>query len=100
MISLFIVIAGIMLIQMTELGHLPHTMSRGKFLELSFEILSAFGTAGLSMGVTNSLSDPGKIIIILLMFIGRLGPLVIAIAVSRRQKAVRYRYAEEDIMIG
>ena len=84
---------------MAELGEVPHYMSRGKFLELFFEVVSAFGTVGLSTGVTEGLSALGKLIITLVMFIGRLGPLLVAVAISRRG-AVSYSFAEENIIIG
>ena len=99
MISIFIVFTATLLLLMTELGEISHPMSRGKFLELLFEVVSAFGTVGLSMGVTPGLSAIGKFIIICVMFVGRLGPLMIALAVSR-QITRRYHYAEENIMIG
>jgi trk system potassium uptake protein TrkH len=74
-------------------------LSRGKFLELLFEVVSAFGTVGLSTGLTAGLSMAGKLILCGVMFIGRLGPLVIVMAISRGA-APRYYYAEEDIMSG
>ena len=81
------------------MGDLPHTHTRGRFLELFFEVISAFGTVGLSAGATGSLSKLGRITIILLMFIGRLGPMVIGLAVSQ-ERISRVQYAEENIMIG
>lgn len=99
MISTIVVLSATMLLLMTELGEIAHTMTRGKFLELLFEVVSAFGTVGLSTGVTPQLSVTGKVIITMVMFVGRLGPLVIAVAVSR-QSISRYHYAEEHIMIG
>lgn len=99
MISMVVVVAGTMILLMTEISEIPSSVSRGKFLELLFEVVSAFGTVGLSTGVTQGLSSVGKLILTFVMFVGRLGPLVIAIAVSRRG-ASRYYYAEEGIMIG
>jgi trk system potassium uptake protein TrkH len=99
LISTLVVCVGIMILLETELGGIPHPQSRGKFLELFFEVVSAFGTVGLSTGITDRLSTIGKIIITGIMFIGRLGPLLVAVAVSRPIKA-RYFYAEENIMIG
>ena len=64
-----------------------------------FETVSAFGTVGLSTGITGGLSMAGKLILTAVMFVGRLGPLVIAIAVSRPADS-RYYYAEENIMTG
>ena len=100
LISAVVVIVAIMAILMTELGEVAHSASRGKFLELVFEVVSAFGTVGLSTGITNGLSMAGKIIIIFVMFIGRIGPLVIALAVSRRPDRSQYYFAEENIMVG
>lgn len=99
MVSAVVVIIATMALLMTELGEVAHPMSRGKFIELFFEVVSAFGTVGLSTGVTGGLSIAGKLIITVVMFVGRIGPLVIAIAVSRRQ-APHYHYADEPIMIG
>ena len=56
------------------------------FLEVFFEAVSAFGTVGLSLGITNKLSVVGKIIISLLMIIGRLGPITITIALFKNKK--------------
>ena len=84
----------------TQLGDLSHTESRGLFLEYLFETVSAFGTVGLSMGVTTKLDSPGKLIIIAMMLLGRLGPLTLAFAMARRAKKVEFQYAEENIIVG
>jgi trk system potassium uptake protein TrkH len=73
---------------------------RGSFIQLLFESVSAFGTVGLSTGITASLSTGGRILIILLMFIGRLGPLTMAVALTRPREKTGYRFAKGDIMIG
>ena len=99
MLSTFVVCIGIILLQTTELGGVSHLESRGMFLELLFEVISAFGTVGLSTGTTAGLSTLGKLVITGMMFVGRLGPLAVGTAVSRRLPA-RYYYAEETIMIG
>ena len=99
LISLVIVFMGVFLLHITEVGDISHSESRGNFLEICFEVISAFGTVGLSTGLTPSLSVAGKLIISLIMFIGRLGPLVVAIAVSRPASST-YQFAEESIMIG
>jgi trk system potassium uptake protein TrkH len=99
LISTTLIILAAMVILMSELGEIPHPMSRGKFLELLFEIVSAFGTVGLSTGITPELSHAGKFILSLVMFTGRLGPLIIAVAFSRNRAAL-YHYAEEGVMIG
>ncbi len=72
----------------------------GSFQEITFEAFSAFGTVGLSMGFTNSLNFAGKIIIILLMYLGRIGPLTILYALAQRAVKKRVNYLEENISIG
>ncbi len=99
MVSIFVVSAATLLIQVTEIGSANHALFRGQFLKLFFEVVSAFGTVGLSTGVTGQLSLAGKLIIIMVMFVGRLGPLAVAVAVARRE-VMHYKYAEELIMIG
>jgi trk system potassium uptake protein TrkH len=70
------------------------------FLELLFEAVSAFGTVGLSTGVTPTLHPSSKIVVILLMFVGRLGPLTLAATLERRTRDQGFRLPEEEIMIG
>lgn len=68
--------------------------------DLIFETVSAFGTVGLSMGITAQLSLPSKLIIMVTMFIGRIGPLTLLIAMSKRESRAVFNYPEENIMIG
>lgn len=70
------------------------------FLELLFESTSAFGTVGLSRGVTPHLSEIGKMIIMITMYIGRVGPLTMAFAFGQGKNKRKYRYSEENIMVG
>ena len=72
------------------------------FLSLMFEAVSAFNTVGLSMGVTGDLSEPGKWLTVLLMFVGRVGPLTFAAALAVRTGGAEasYRYAYEDVVVG
>jgi trk system potassium uptake protein TrkH len=100
LLSAIVICLGIMLLLITEVGHVPHSQSRGLFLELYFEVVSAFGTVGLSTGITGSLAKMGKVVLSMVMFVGRLGPLVVGVAVSRDTAAARYYYAEESIMVG
>lgn len=76
-----------------------HHESRGIFLELLFEVVSAFGTVGLSTGVTPKLSEVSRVLITLVMFIGRLGPLTVAIAVGGERKA-HFKFAQENVLVG
>jgi trk system potassium uptake protein TrkH len=70
------------------------------FLTTLFETVSAFGTVGLSMGLTPQLTDPGRIAIIFTMFSGRLGPLTLTYALAQRRRKPFVRHPEEKIIIG
>ncbi|KAF0821917.1 TrkH family potassium uptake protein [Cytobacillus firmus] len=67
---------------------------------LLFEVISAFGTVGMSLGLTPELSTVGKALISFMMFAGRVGPLTLAFALARRREKANFKYAEEKIMIG
>ncbi|UUZ89812.1 TrkH family potassium uptake protein [Paenibacillus sp. P25] len=70
------------------------------FLMILFEVTSAFGTVGLTMGLTSDLTTFGKILIALMMFAGRLGPLTLAYALGPKAEKELYRYPEGKITIG
>ena len=72
---------------------------RASFLDIAFEVLSAFGTVGLSRGLTPHLSVFGQYLIMLVMFAGRLGPLTAAYMLATPRKS-QVRYAETEIQIG
>ena len=72
------------------------------FIEILYEVVSATATVGITLGITSSLSFIGKIVIIIAMFIGRLGPITIAVALMIKQdknKAI-IEYPEEKVMVG
>lgn len=69
------------------------------FVLLAFEVVSALGTVGLSLGVTGSLTGFGKVVILATMFIGRVGPLTLALALGSRAKPA-VAYPETRIMVG
>ncbi|WP_139996429.1 TrkH family potassium uptake protein [Paenibacillus paridis] len=91
LISLGLVIIVTMILSMTETQ---------PFIHLLFEATSAFGTVGLSIGVTPELSTVGKVVIALTMFAGRLGPLTLAYALGPRTEKELYRHPEGKITIG
>lgn len=95
-----LILIGILLLNITEGGEVPHIYSRGLFLNIAFEVVSAFGTVGLSTGITPHLSFVGKCIIIFLMFIGRLGPILFLSLIQHIQEEPRFRWPEENILIG
>ena len=67
--------------------------------DIMFEVVSAFATVGLSTGITSLLSAAGKVVIVVLMFIGRLGPLTILAAASQPEKRIRISYPRGDVML-
>jgi trk system potassium uptake protein TrkH len=99
--SAVLVLVSTLFLLLFEVGQTPHSQTKGKFLEYLFEATSAFGTVGLSTGITPLIKDPGRIILILLMYIGRVGPLTLAIELAGAAKKQAFRYPEEEnILIG
>ena len=89
-ISVLLILAAVFILNMTE----PKP-----FLAILFEVVSAFGTVGLSMGITADLTPVGKILIIFIMFLGKLGPLTLAFSLARPEQE-NIRYSSEDILTG
>ena len=98
--SLFLVIFVNVLLQITEAGFMPHNSVAGSFLETLFETVSAFGTVGLSTGLTPTLTSAGKCIIMLTMLIGRIGPLTFALALVGQVDKKKFSYPEDSAMVG
>jgi len=74
---------------------------KGASLEyLIYETVSAFGTVGLTLGLTPNLSVPGKLVLALTMYIGRLGPLTLAVALAKKSRLKGIRYPEDKIIVG
>ncbi|SMP40737.1 TrkH family potassium uptake protein [Anoxynatronum buryatiense] len=96
-----ILVIGLLMVVMVTMG-LSIMEPHFSFMEILFEVTSAFGTVGLSTGITSMLSTPGKVLLIITMFAGRVGTLTIAFALASRQS--RYQnlvhYAEERVMVG
>jgi len=70
------------------------------FVQTLFEAVSAFGTVGASTGITPELSDPARLITVFAMFVGRLGPLTLVLALAARARPIPYRPAVESVRIG
>ncbi len=81
-------------------GKLPTPETRSLFVEYLFDTVSAFGTVGLSMGITPKLNDLQKYALILMMFAGRVGPLTLAFSLSREAGKKNLTLAEEGVMVG
>lgn len=89
-IGVLMVVISIFLLTVTE--KLP-------FLPLAFEVVSAFGTVGLSMGVTSQISDLGEILLSIIMLVGRIGPLTLFFLLMKPNK-VNYRYPYDQVFTG
>lgn len=98
--ALTIVFLAAAILLATEGGDVPHHLSKGRFIEILFEVVSAFGTVGLSTGITPYLTPFGKIIIIILMFIGRLGPILFLTFLQSWQSQERFKWPENSLLIG
>lgn len=68
-------------------------------LSILFETVSAYGTVGLSRGITPTLSNPGKILIITTMFLGRMSTFTVIVAFVKRARAMKYHYPKENVLI-
>ena len=91
LLALFVVCTGTLLLCLAEPEY--------SFIQLLFECVSAFGTVGLSTGITPELGVTAKLILILTMFIGRLGVMTIATLGTFKEPGTAV-YTSEDIMIG
>lgn len=79
---------------------LLEVFSGAGFVQVLFETISAFATVGLTTGITAELPDAGHLLLIVAMYVGRLGPLVLILALTARRRSVSYRHAVETIRIG
>lgn len=91
-IGVGLIIVVTMMLSYTEVG--------ATFMDLLYETTSAFGTVGLTTGLTPNLSNIGKVLIMLMMYFGRVGPLTVALALTRKRKKTGYKYPEGKILIG
>ena len=96
-----VVFIALALLMITETNLTNHVNTRDDFVKILFETVSAYGTVGLSMGETRGLTGPGRAIIIVCMFLGRVGPLTLGLAMMGRSAAARpYNYGKEDVIVG
>ncbi len=90
--SILLIFAATFLLTITE--------SDIDFMKLLFEVVSAFGTVGLSTGITPGVSVAGKIILVCTMYVGRVGTLTIGLAFVKKAISTKYKYAHGSILIG
>jgi trk system potassium uptake protein len=100
--GLFVIATGIVVIGVFGICFIGDLIDDGKtFLQRVFEVVSAFNTVGLSLGITPDLSPAARWIIIVLMFLGRTGPLSIAAAlIVRLSRRGKFRLAYENVVVG
>jgi len=91
-VGLLLVITVTMLLSITEIG--------ASFEYLLYEVTSAFGTVGLTLGLTTKLTSIGKILLALTMYCGRVGPLTVVLALTRNKRNSGIRYPEDKIIVG
>ena len=90
-LSLMIIGLGVMLISIFD--------SQIPLIEIGFECFSAYSTVGLSLGITAKLSDYSRLVLIVIMFVGRVSMLTVLIAIFKRVKQINYKYPIEEITI-
>ncbi|OHB45886.1 MAG: hypothetical protein A2545_07920 [Planctomycetes bacterium RIFOXYD2_FULL_41_16] len=90
-IAVLLIALDVLILSVTE---------KASFMEIVFEVVSAFGTVGLSTGVTPTLSVTGKIVLVITMLIGRVGPLAIGFSIRGKCKLVPIKYPEGGILVG
>lgn len=91
-ISMGLVFTSTMVLLLTEKG--------AEFMKIVFEVISAFANVGLSTGITPALTNIGKLMIIITMYIGRISPLMVALVVGRKEELPAIGYPTETVMVG
>lgn len=91
LVSIFLIFTVLFVLTLTE---------NKPFFDLLFEIVSAFGTVGLSRGITPDLTETGKLLIAVVMFAGRIGLFTFAVAMSEEREERGYEFPESNLMVG
>lgn len=91
-LALTLVIGVTMILSITEVG--------ASFEYILYEVTSAFGTVGITLGLTTKLSFIGKILIILTMYCGRVGPMTVILALANKKSSSSIKYPEDKILVG
>ncbi|MEJ2478137.1 MAG: potassium transporter TrkG, partial [Desulfobacterales bacterium] len=100
LLSIAIILVALFLILFSDPAHGSGALGHQQYLSILFETVSAFGTVGLSMGVTATLNEIGKVIIVVVMIIGRVGVPTFAYIIAGPPPRKGLEYAEENVMIG
>ncbi len=100
LLAVLVIVSIFTLLMFAEEKPVSHMLSHGWFVDNLFETVSAFGTVGLSLGITSHVHYLGKLILIVTMFIGRVGLLTLAFALARPPRPGEIVYPDELVMIG
>lgn len=95
-----VILVGTIVLDVAESGLGPHAGSGAHFLDHLFEVASAVCTVGLSTGITPTVSESGRVVLELCMFVGRVGPLLLAATLFSTARRAEYRLPREDLIIG
>lgn len=100
LLALLLIVAMVTAFMFIEERGIAHSASQGWFMKSLFEVVSAFGTVGLSTGITPQLGFMGKVTLVVTMFVGRVGLLTLAYSVARPSKKAELVYLDESVMVG
>ena len=95
-----ITIASFAFVWVNSVALLLDIVEEAHFVEILFDVVSAFGLVGLSTGTIPGMSDFGKSVIILSMCVGRFAPFFLALELAHRERFARFRYPEGEVRIG
>lgn len=95
-----LLLVGVLALECSEYGFAAHNVAPGRLLDLFFEVTSALGTVGLSTGITPTLKPTSQLVLVVCMFVGRVGPLVVAGSLIGQRRRLRYTLPEDTIMVG
>jgi trk system potassium uptake protein TrkH len=99
-LSLLVVVFGMMAVSACEHGIVGGAPGSALVVWEAFDVVSAFGTVGLSTGITPRLQPSSWLVLTAIMFVGRVGPLTLGLALAGRPPHVEPRFAEEELMVG
>ena len=94
------IVLATLVLTMTEIGFVRHDSTRLTFLDIFYEVVSAYGTVGLTVGVSAKLTMAGKAVLCCVMFIGRLGPIWLLTTIQRFSPILHYKVPDVDLSIG
>jgi Trk-type K+ transport system membrane component len=100
MTAVFVIFLGVGAVDLLDAGLSEHATDANKLSDYMFEVVSAAGTVGLSTGITAGLTGGAKLVLVALMFIGRLGPLLVIEAWATSVKSEQFSSPEEVLPVG